>query len=150
VPARSGGRVTVLETLLRLCALAQVGVAAVNFGTARLLGWQDDIDRMPLLLRQVFWVHAWFVSLVLALFGVLTWRFAPEMAAGSSAVCGWLAAGLGLVWSLRTLAQVAYYSPEHRRGSPVRTFIHVFLFVVYGGMSVSYLAAAWRWFGRGP
>jgi len=138
--------VTLLEILLRLCALAQLGVAAINFSTARLLNWQEDIDRMPLLLRQVFWVHAWFVSLVLALFGVLTWRFAPVMAAGSDAASGWLAAGLGLVWSLRTLAQVAYYSREHWRGNPGRTFIHVLLFVVYGGMSTSYLVAAWRWF----
>jgi hypothetical protein len=140
--------VTLLEWLLRLSAVAQLGVAAVNFFTARLLKWQEPIDRMPLLLRQVFWVHAWFVSLVLALFAVLTWRFAPEMAGGSDAACGWLAAGIGLVWGLRTIAQVAYYSPSHWRGQGGRTAIHVFLFVVYGGMSGSYLFAAWRWFSR--
>lgn len=55
---------------------------------------------------------------------MITWRFAPEMAGGADAACAWLAAGLGLV------------------------FIHVFLFVVYGGMSVSYLVAASRWFGH--
>ena len=136
----------VLETLLRLCAIAQVGVAAINFSTPRLLGWREPIERMPLLLRQVFWVHAWFVSVVLTIFGVMTWRFAPEMAAGSDAACGWLAAGLGLVWGLRALVQVAYYSPSHWRGHAGRTLIHVFLFVVYGGMSVSYLAAGRLWF----
>jgi hypothetical protein len=140
--------VRTLEWLLRLSAIAQLGVAAINFSTARLLKWQEPIDRMPLLLRQVFWVHAWFVSLVLAIFAVMTWRFAPEMASGSDAACAWLAAGIGLVWALRTLAQVAYYSPEHWRGQTGRTFIHVFLFVVYGGMSVSYLVAASRWFRR--
>ena len=139
---------SVLEWLLRLSAVAQLCVAAVNFATARLLKWQEPIDRMPLLLRQVFWVHAWFVSLVLVLFGVMTWRFAPQMAAGSDPACAWLAAGMGIVWSVRTVAQVAYYSPSHWRGNAGRTFIHVFLFVVYGGMSVSYLVAAWRWFGR--
>jgi hypothetical protein len=138
--------VSVLEWLLRLSAAAQMGVAAVNFSTARLLKWNEPLERMPLLLRQVFWVHAWFVSLVLAIFAVLTWRFAPEMAGGSDAACAWLAAGIGLVWGLRTLAQVAYYSPVHWRGNPGRTVIHVFLFVVYGGMSVSYLVAASRWF----
>lgn len=138
----------VLEWLLRLSALAQLGVAAVNFSTARLLGWREPIERMPLLLRQVFWVHAWFVSVALVLFAVMTWRFAPEMAAGSDAPCAWLAAGIGVVWGLRTVAQVAYYSPQHWRGQRGRTVIHVVLFVVYGGMSLSYLAAAYRWFGR--
>jgi hypothetical protein len=56
--------------------------------------------------------------------------FAAEMASGSDAACAWLAAGIGLVWSLRTVAQVAYFSPEHWRGNAGRTFIHVFLFVV--------------------
>jgi hypothetical protein len=141
--------VSTLELLLRLSAVAQVCVAVINFFTARLLKWRDPIERMPLLLRQVFWVHAWFVSLVLVLFGVMTWRFAPPMAAGSDAACAWLAAGMGIVWGLRTLAQVAYYSASHWRGNPGRTFIHWFLFVVYGGMSVSYLVAASRWFEGG-
>ena len=135
-----------LEWLLRLSALAQLGVAAINFSTARILGWHEPLGRMPLLLRQVFWVHAWFVSVVLAIFAVRTWRFAPEMAAGSDAACAWLAAGVGLVWGLRTIVQVAYYSPSHWRGQTGRTVIHVVLFVVYGGMSVSYLVAASRWF----
>ena len=138
----------ILEWLLLAAAAAQVGVAAINFSTARLLDWHEPLQRMPLLLRQVFWVHAWFVSVVLTIFGVMTWRFAPEMAAGTDAACAWLAAGLGVVWGLRTLAQVAYYSPEHWRGRTGRTVIHVVLFVVYGGMSLSYLAAAHRWFGR--
>ena len=135
-----------LEWLLRAAAVAQLCVAAINFSTARLLKWREPLERMPPLLREVFWVHTWFVSAVLGIFAVMTGRFAAEMAGGSNEACAWLAAAIGVVWGLRTVIQVAYYSPAHWRGNAGRTFIHVFLFVVYGGMSVTYLVAASRWF----
>jgi len=139
-----------IEWLLRAAAAAQLVVAVVNFSTARLLNWREPLERMPPLLREVFWVHAWFVSLVLVIFAVMALRFGSEMAGGSNAACAWLAAAIGIVWGLRTLVQVAYYSPAHWRGHTGRTFIHVFLLVVYGGMSVTYLVAASRWFRHVP
>jgi len=135
-----------LEWLLRAAGAAQLTVAVVNLKTVRLLKWREPLERMPPLLREVFWVHTWFVSLVLGIFAVMTWRFGSEMAGGSNAACAWLAAAIGIVWGLRTVIQVAYYSPAHWRGHTGRTLIHIFLFVVYGGMSVTYLIAASRWF----
>lgn len=135
-----------IEWLLRAAAAAQLGVAAVNLSTVRLLKWHEPLERMPPLMREVFWVHTWFVSVVLAIFAVMTWRFGSEMAGGANAACAWLAAAIGIVWGLRTAIQVAYYSPAHWRGNTGRTIIHIVLFVVYGGMSVTYLAAASLWF----
>ena len=77
-----------IEWLLRAAAAAQLTVAVVNFSTARLLKWREPLERMPPLLREVFWVHTWFVSLVLAIFAVMTLRFGSEMAGGSNAACG--------------------------------------------------------------
>ena len=39
---------------------------------------QADIERMSALVRDVFVIHSWFISLTLLIWGVLTWRFAPE------------------------------------------------------------------------
>lgn len=51
-----------LELLLKAAAAVQAGVALVNLGLVRLLNWEDDLERQPLLLRQVFRVHLWFIS----------------------------------------------------------------------------------------
>src|SRR5215831_1568007 len=86
--------------VFQLFAAAQLSVALLNLFLVRLLNWREDVLRMPLLMREVFQVHAWFISITLALFSVLTWRFAAELAGGANPVCRWLAGGIGLFWAI--------------------------------------------------
>lgn len=133
-----------LETMLRLCGVAQFGIAALNLFLARMLGWQEELARTPLLLREVFHVHAWFISVTLAIFAVVTWRFAHEMAAGMTDPLRCLAAGIGVFWSIRAVLQVTYYSSSHWRGRLWRTAAHFVLLAVYGGFAGSYWCAVFR------
>ena len=128
--------------LLQLAAVLQLGIAVLNLFLVRLLNWRSDLERMPLLLREVFQVHAWFITITLTLFGVLTWRFALEMAANP--IGRWLCAGIGLFWGARAILQVTYYSAAHWRGNLSRTLIHVVLVILYGGFAAVYLCAAFN------
>ena len=130
------------ELLLQIVAAAQLGIAILNLFLTRLLDWRDEIARMPLLLREVFYIHAWFISITLLIFAVMTWRFAGEMAGGANEVCRWLAAGIGVFWAIRTVLQVAYYSSSHWRGRLDRTVIHVVLLLLYGGFAAVYFLSA--------
>jgi hypothetical protein len=69
-----------LELFLRIVAVAQMALAVLSFFLPRILKWETDIARMSLLVREVFQIHSWFISLTLLIWGVLTWRFATEMA----------------------------------------------------------------------
>jgi hypothetical protein len=131
-----------LEVLLQLVAAAQLGIAVLNLFLIRLLDWKREVAQMPLLLREVFHVHMWFISITLLIFGVVTWRFAPEMALGSTEICRWLAAGIGAFWGIRAILQITYYSSSHWRGNSGRTVAHVGLLLVYGGFAFAYLRAA--------
>ena len=131
-----------LELALYTVAAAQLAVAVVNLFLVRLLGWRSDLDRMPLLVREVFVVHAWFISVSLAIFGAVTLRFAPEFAAASHEVFRWLAAGIGSFWALRTVLQITYYSSSHWKGRLDRTIIHILLLATYGAFATAYLLAA--------
>jgi hypothetical protein len=131
-----------LSFLLAGAALLQMAIAALNLFLVRLLKWKAELARMPLLLREVFQVHAWFISVTLAIFAILTWRFGPEMATGGDVVCRWLAGCIGGFWAIRTVLQVSYYSSSHWRGQPGRTVAHVALLVIYGGFACVYLWAA--------
>ena len=133
-----------LIVALKTVAALQIGIALLNLFIERLLGWRAELERADRLLREVFRVHSWFISVTLALFGSLTWRFAEETALGGNDACRWLSTGIGLFWALRTVLQVAYYSSSHWRGRPGRTAIHVSLLVMYGGMALVYL-----WCGLG-
>lgn len=131
-----------LELVLYVVAIAQLAVAVVNLFLVRLLGWRADLERMPLLIREVFVVHAWFISVTLAIFGAVTMRFAPEFALASHEVFRWLAAGMGAFWGLRTVLQITYYSSTHWKGRTDRTIIHIVLLLTYGGLAATYLIAA--------
>ena len=131
-----------LSSLLRIAAIAQLAIALLNLFLVRLLDWKADLDRMPLLLREVFHVHCWFISITLGIFGVTTLRFAEAMAASSNEACRWLAAGIGIFWAIRTVLQVTYYSRTHWQGRPIRTAMHVVLLATYGGLALIYSLSA--------
>lgn len=142
-PAKSGGAMKI-ETALLVVVIVQLSIAALNLGIHRILKWEADLARLPLLVYEVFRVHQWFISCILVIFGVMTLRFRHEMASGGSAPCAWLAACIGCFWLFRTFLQVAYYSSSHWRGKAGLTVIHVTCILVYGGMSLVYLVAAWK------
>ena len=136
-----------LFILLHAAAALQLAVALLNLFLVPLLKWKEDLARAPLLLREVFHVHAWFISLTLTIFGLITWRFAGELAANANAIGGWLAAGIGIFWAIRAILQVAYYSSSHWRGQFGRTAIHIALLFTYGRLTTIYL---WAAFGISP
>ena len=94
-----------LELLLRLAALAQLGVVLLNLFLVRLMNWRPDLDAMSLLIREVFQIHIYFISITLAIFGVLTWRFAREFAHGADPLAVWLALAIATFWGARSLMQ---------------------------------------------
>ena len=132
------------ENALETVALVQILIAIVNLFLVRILKWEADLARLPLLIYEVVQVHKWFISIIVAIFAVMTWRFRLEMASGNNLVAVWLAACIGCFWLFRTFLQVFYYSTSHWRGQTVRTLLHIACLVVYGGMSAVYLMVAWK------
>jgi hypothetical protein len=134
-----------LELGLRVAAVTQLAVAVLNLALIRIMNWQPDLDRAPLLIREVFQIHVHFISITLAIFGVLTWRFAREIATAATPLAVWLAGGIGIFWATRSAMQWLHYSPSHWRGNTGRTAIHWALFLGYAAIAAVYLVAAtWR------
>jgi hypothetical protein len=125
--------------LFETIAMLQLGIAVLNLFLVPLLKWKDELARVPLLLREVFQVHAWFISITITIFGIITCRFADELATGSNLLGRWLAVSIGLFWLIRTVLQVSYYSGSHWRGQVGRTVVHVGCLLLYGGFATVYL-----------
>jgi hypothetical protein len=131
-----------LELFLRLAALAQLAVAILTLFLIRIMNWQRDLVSAPLLIREVFQIHTYFISITLAIFGTLTWRFAGEIAQAAHPLCVWLAIGIGCFWSVRSVMQWSHYSTSHWRSDRLRTLIHWTLFLGYGALGAVYFIAA--------
>ena len=131
-----------LELFLRIVAIAQVALAVLSYFLPRILKWEADIARMSLLVREVFRIHSWFISLTLLIWGVLTWRFAAEFAQAPTELSRWLCGSIAVFWGIRCGLQWLHYSPAHWRGIPSRTVIHWLCFIGYGLWAAVYAMAA--------
>lgn len=132
-----------LEFLLMAAAVGQLAIATLNLFLERLLGWGDDLAKMSPLVRDVFHVHKYFISITLLIFGVITLGFADELAVGSNDLGRWLALGIAFFWAVRAVMQWAYYSWDHWKGQPGRIAVHLILTGCYGGCALVYFYAGW-------
>ena len=133
-----------MEIALFIAAAAQLAIAVLNLFLVRIMKWEEPVARMPQLVREVFHVHAWFITITLAVFGVVTIRFVEELAAGTNNLGRWLAAGIGIFWLIRWLMQFFYYNSSHWRGKRVETIVHIVLIFLYGSFAGVYLLAAFQ------
>ena len=133
-----------MKEALYIAAAAQLAVAVLNLFLVRIMKWEESVARMPQLVREVFHVHAWFITITLVIFGVVTIRFAGELAAGPNDLGRWLAAGIGIFWLIRWLMQFFYYDSGHWRGKRAETIVHIALIFLYGSLAGVYLLAAFQ------
>jgi len=56
---------TSLEIALHAAALAQLAVAILNLFLIRIMKWKPDLERAPLIIREVFRIHVVFISITL-------------------------------------------------------------------------------------
>ena len=133
-----------MKEALYIAAAAQLAVAVLNLFLVRIMKWEDSVPRMPQLVREVFHVHAWFISITLVIFGVVTIRFAGELTTGTNDLGRWLAAGIGIFWLIRWLMQFFYYDSSHWRGKRAETIVHIVLIFLYGSLAGVYLLAAFQ------
>src|SRR5437016_6876540 len=106
-----------LDLSLRAAALTQLAVAILNLFLVRIMKWKPDLDRAPLLIREVFRIHVVFISITLSIFAVLTWRFAHEIASATTPLATWLAGAIGFFWLVRSAMPWTHYSASHWRGN---------------------------------
>ena len=69
---------------------------------------------MPVLLKQVFYVHWLYIVIVVGLFSVLCFGFASELS-GASSLGRFLSAFMAAFWLLRIGLQWLYYDTSTRR-----------------------------------
>ena len=133
-----------LDKILIAAAIGQLAIAALNMRLDKLLDWDTELKGVSKLLREVFYVHKWFITITLLIFGVITIRFANDIGTGSYEMARWFAGGIGIFWAIRTVIQWLFYSSSHWKGNPGRTAVHWILTIAYGGCAFVYLVAAFH------
>jgi len=130
-----------LNWILIAAAIGQLAIAVINLRLVKILGWEDELSKVSLLVREVFHVHKWFISIIMVIFAVMTLRFPTELAGGSE-MGRWMAGCIGFFWAIRTWMQWGFYSASHRYESRGKLVVHWTLTICYGGAALAYLCGA--------
>ena len=119
-----------IEIHLRAVGCLMLGIAALSVYVPRRFGWGAEIQRLTLLTRQVFVVHAAFVSVAVLLLGLLFACYAGALVEPGPLPRAVLA-GMLVMWGARLLAQWFYYDARLWRGNRLHTAMHVLFSGIY-------------------
>lgn len=131
---------TVLTPVLHLkfLGLLLIGLALFHIFLPRRFGWIEELRKVELLTRQIFYVHMFFIALMVGLMGILALFYAEELVRPSTlgkAISG----GLTLFWGIRVVCQLFVYDKALWLGKRFETSMHalftllwLYLTVVFG------------------
>ena len=132
---------------LRICGALLILLAALHPMIARRFRWNTELNDVSLFTRQVFWVHTFFICVVLVQFGVLSLIFAPALLE-DTLLAKLVLTGFVAFWGLRLLVQQFVYSPVLWRGNRVNTIAHMAFTVLWSYLVAVYAFALAHHFGR--
>lgn len=115
---------------LRAIGVFMAGLVVLNTFVPRHLRWREELQRVSLVNRQIFEVHAIFLVLIIGMFAVLLLSSSDALLQPSR-LSRLVLGGLTIFWGARMLAQWFYYSPATWRGNPLRTAMHYGFSVVW-------------------
>ncbi|HEY3741167.1 MAG TPA: hypothetical protein VGL53_15050 [Bryobacteraceae bacterium] len=123
------------------------GILLIALGLAhgyfeRYFGWRKETAQLSVVTRQIFFLHCFFIAVVLILMGVLSAVYTDDILQKGPlgrAVCG----ALAVFWILRLGAQWFFYDPQIWRGSRFRTTMHWAFSVLWIYLAGTYTCAWW-------
>lgn len=128
-----------LKTHLQLAGLALLVLAFAHFFFEKRFGWKEELARLSLFNRQVFYVHNFFILLVIALCGALS-LFGADALLEKSALGRYVAGGTAFFWACRWFSQFLVYDSSLWRGKKFETGVHIAFSLFW-----TYLVAVYGW-----
>ncbi len=130
---------------LQLVGALQIALALAHTTFARRFNWKEEATRLSLLNRQIFYVHAVFICVVLILFGLLS-LFCVDDLLARSRLATFVLAGITFFWTLRLLFQFFVYDSRLWKGNRFNTNVHLIFSAMWTYFTFVYAAALWNQF----
>jgi hypothetical protein len=124
-----------LLSWIQIAGAVQLAIGLANLPLASRLQYRKNLAGASEIVRQVFYVHAAYIVLVVLGFAALSLLFPTELAGGRP-LGRFLSGFLAIFWLLRVPIQLFYYPIEIRRQNRLADVIFIvafaFLAVVFG------------------
>jgi hypothetical protein len=120
---------------IQIAGAVQLAISLANLPLASRLQYRKNLAGASEIVRQVFYVHAAYIVLVVLGFAALSLLFPDELVSGRP-LGRFLSTFLAVFWLLRVPIQLFYYPVEIRRQNRLADVIFIvafaFLAVVFG------------------
>jgi len=124
-----------ISAWIQIAGAVQLAIGLANLPLATRLQYRKNLAGASEIVRQVFYVHAAYIVLVVLGFAALALLFPAELSSGRP-IGRFLSAFLAIFWLLRVPIQLFYYPVEIRRQNRLAdvsfTVAFAFLAVVFG------------------
>ena len=124
--------------------LLSLGIAHSFF--SRYFGWEKELISLSVLTRRIFWVHSFFIALILAMLGVCS-LFYTDALLEPTPLSRVLLAGIVSFWLCRLAIQFLVYDSAIWKGRPFYTFMNVAFSFFWVYVVITYslaLRAVWN------
>ncbi|MGN7787381.1 hypothetical protein ACTJIJ_22800 [Niabella sp. 22666] len=127
-----------MEFHLKLIGGLLIVLALAHVFFPRYFNWKAELQSLSMINRQIMYVHAFFIGLMVLLMGILCVSNYPDLIETpfGRKVC----LGLGLFWACRLAIQWFGYSPKLWRGKSFETVIHIILTIFWIYLSIVFLS----------
>ena len=112
-----------MELHLKIIGFLFVVLSLMHIAFPRYFKWNAELGGLSLVNRQMMYVHAFFIALVVLLIGVLCLTSSAELV--NTALGRKISLGLALFWFTRLAFQLFVYSSKLWKGKRMETTIHV-------------------------
>ena len=124
---------------LKLVGALLIGLALAHLTFPKRFDWGNDLAKLQLLNRQMFWVHCFFLCLTLTLMGSLCLLW-PQAFLEGGELRRLVSGGFAFFWFMRLLIQFFVYDPQLWRDKSFETVVHVVF-----GFLWSYFTLVFLW-----
>lgn len=138
---------TPLEIALKSAGvmLLLLGLSHAFFGER--FQWKEELERLSLLNRQIFYVHTFFIALIVVMLGVLALFYTGTLIE-KTALARVVLGGIVIFWLCRLWIQFFGYHSSLWKGDRFNTGVHIIFSVLWTYLVVIFGWALWLQFAN--
>jgi hypothetical protein len=126
-----------MELQLKIAGGLLIMLSLVHLSFPRRFNWKKELAPVSLINREMMYIHTFFIALMLLLIGVLCITSSNDLL--HTPLGNTIALGFGIFFAIRLLLQFFGYSPEHWKGKPFETVVHVLISILWIYLSLVFL-----------
>ena len=128
-----------MELHLKIIGALLILLALIHLFFPRYFNWKQELSSLSIINRQLMYVHAFFIALVIFLMGLLCLTSANELL--NTSFGKRISLGLAIFWAIRWCVQFVGYSSEIWKGKSFETIVHILFSIFWTYLSVVFIVA---------